>query len=409
MKRWVFAAFFAAACAPAHPTPQPSPAPDSAVALTPPVTGADLPATAIPAPPPLPAQPAAPTYHAPRTFRRSATPGRLHLVFTGDINLGNTLEPDGVPPDSGRQLFSAVDSLLHGDLVIGNFEGTLSDTLVPAKCGVREKNCYTFRTPPFLAARLKEAGFTDLNLANNHAIDLGLAGRDETMRHLDSLGLRHYGPVGSIVFDTLFVGDTTRVVALVGFTTYPTAYNLLDLDASRAVVDSVRKGADIVVVTFHGGTEGDKAIRTGTSMEHLGRERRGDLRRWAHAMIDAGADAVIGHGPHVLRGIEFWKGKPIAYSLGNFLTWRGFSLAGYKGITAILELDLDPSGQFLGGRIVPLRQAPRVGPAPDRRRTALSLVRRLSAEDFPGTGARISASGGISLPRRNAPTPRHPH
>ena len=401
MKRWALVAFLAAACAPAHPAPPPAPVPVDTAAASQPPHGAlaptpptDTAPTPAPVPPAQPASPAAPV----STYRHSVTPGFLQLVFTGDINLGNTFEPDGVPPDSGRELLSAVDSLLRGDLVIGNFEGTLSDTLAPAKCGVKEKNCYTFRTPPFLAARLKDAGFTDLNLANNHAIDLGLAGREETIRHLDSLGLRHYGPVGSITFDTLFVGDTTRIVALVGFTTYPTAYDLLDLDASRAVVDSVRKEADIVVVTFHGGTEGDKAIHTGTAMEHLGREPRGNLRRWAHAMIAAGADAVIGHGPHVLRGIEFWKGRPIAYSLGNFLTYRGFSLAGYKGITAILELDLDPTGGFVGGRVVPLRQAPRVGPAPDRRHAALSLMRRLTRLDFPETGARLGADGTIQAP-----------
>jgi poly-gamma-glutamate capsule biosynthesis protein CapA/YwtB (metallophosphatase superfamily) len=364
---------------------------------------------AAPEPTPAAAPAIRPPDHPP-TYRRTIAPTSIRLTFTGDINLGNTLQPDGVPPDSGRGLLAPIDSLLTGDLVVGNFEGVLSDTLAPTKCGPDERNCYTFRTPIFLAARLKDAGFTQLNLANNHSSDLGPAGLASTERVLDSLGIGHYGPLGQIALDTLRLGDTLRVVALVGFSTYPGAYDLLDTLRSRAVVDSVRKLADIVIVTFHGGAEGDKAIHTGTGMERLGREKRGDLRRWTHAMVDAGADAVVGHGPHVLRGIEFWRGRPIVYSLGNFVTYRGFSLQGYKGITAVLQLELDPAGRFLTGRLEPLRQIPMMGPRPDPTRAAVALVRRLTRLDFPGSGATIRGDGSLLAPRarqRGPSTPRH--
>lgn len=401
MNRWLVGAVLAAGCArPAAPPALPTPvaaAADSAATVLAPAPAAPAP-PALPAQPAQPASPAQPAPPAQPAYRHTASPTTIRLVFTGDINLGTTLLPDGVPPDSGRGLLSGVDSMLRGDLVIGNFEGVLSDTLLPAKCRPRERNCYTFRTPPFLAIRLKEAGFTDLNLANNHAADLGLAGREETIRHFDSLGLHHYGPLGSIRFDTLLVGDSLRVVALVGFGTSPAAYDLLDLARSRMVVDSVRRMADVVIVTFHGGTEGDKAVRLGHGMEHLGREKRGDLRRWAHAMVEAGADLIVGHGPHVLRGVEFWDGRPIFYSLGNFLTYRGFSLAGYKGVTALLDITLDPHGQFVAARLRPLRQAPREGPRPDPRGAAWKLIRRVTALDFPTTGAVLGAEGQIGPP-----------
>ncbi|MGB7211590.1 MAG: CapA family protein [Gemmatimonadales bacterium] len=355
-------------------------------------------------PPPV----AAPIAVPPPSYRHTSDATSLHVTFTGDMNLGNSLQEDGVPPDSGRGLLAAMDSLLAGDLVIGNLEGALSDTLPPTKCAPKERHCYTFRTPPFLATRLKDAGFTHLNLANNHALDLGPEGRASTERILDSLEIKHYGPLGEIAFDTLRMGDSLRVVALVGFTTYPGAYDLLDTLGSRAVVDSVRRLADIVIVTFHGGTEGDKAIHTGTGMERLGREKRGDLRMWTHAMVDAGADAVVGHGPHVLRGIEFWRGRPIVYSMGNFLTYRGFSLKGYKGITALLHLELDPDGRFLAGRLVPLRQAPRQGPRVDPTGAAIRLVRRMSQVDFPRTGAVIAANGVITPPRIRRGARHHP-
>ena len=108
------------------------------------------------------------------------------------------------------------------------------------------------------------------------------------------------------------------------------------------MVDSVRRLVDLLIVTFHGGAEGSRALHVPWVAESLAQEPRGELRRWAHAVVDAGADAVVGHGPHVLRGIELYRGRPIAYSLGNFLTYRGFNLSGPLGVTGVLQLELVP-------------------------------------------------------------------
>ena len=347
----------------------------------------------------------------------------VRLAFVGDINLGTETLPDGVPPDSGRGLLDRARPSLHGDLVIGNFEGVLADTGTSVKCLVRltpkeqrrkerlrkqmkadtlppatRPNCYAFRTPTMLAPRLVEAGFTHLNLANNHANDLGPAGRESTERVLESLGVRLYGPVGRITVDTIRRGDSLTTVGLVGFTTYPYAYNLLDIERSAAVVDSIRPLVDLLLVTFHGGTEGVKALRTGEVAESLGREPRGDLRRWARAVIDAGADAVIGHGPHVLRGMEFYRQRLIVYSLGNFATYRGFNLAGPLGVTGVLQLEFSPDRTLRAARLVPMKQLPQQGPFPDPDRAAIHLVRRLSAQDFGATAVAITDSGEIVLP-----------
>jgi hypothetical protein len=386
-------------CAKAPP-PQPQPAPraehpDSLV----------LPPSPLLEPSPLP-----PT-------RLSAS---VRLAFVGDINLGTATLPDGVPPDSGRGLLDRARPSLSGDLVVGNFEGVLADTGISTKCLVRNPpprgrrqrikqqpaeslatrpNCYAFRTPTILAPRLVEAGFTHLNLANNHANDLGGAGRASTERILDSLGIVLYGPLGKIAVDTVHRGDSLTTIGLIGFTTYPYAYDLLDIERSAAIVDSVRPLVDLLVVTFHGGTEGVKALRTGEAAESLGAEPRGDLRRWARAVIDAGADAVVGHGPHVLRGMEFYRGRLIAYSLGNFLTYRGFNLAGPLGITGVLQLEFAGDGALQRARLVPMVQIPHRGPIPDPDRAALQLVRRLSQEDFGDRGVIITDNGEItSLP-----------
>jgi hypothetical protein len=394
--------FAASACAKAPPPPQPSPQPSAERADT-----LALPPSPLIEPSPVPLPP---------------PPATVRLAFVGDINLGTSTLPDGVPPDSGRGLLKKARPSLTGDLVVGNFEGVLADTGTSTKCLkkvprppargrppsrqpaetlVTRPNCYAFRTPTWLAPRLVEAGFTHLNLANNHANDLGPAGRASTERILDSLGIRLYGPLGRIVVDTIKRADSVTTVGLIGFTTYPFAYDLLDIERSAAVVDSLRPLVDLLLVTFHGGSEGAKAVHTGEAAESLGAEPRGDLRRWARAVIDAGADAVIGHGPHVLRGMEFYRGHLIAYSLGNFVTYRGFNLSGSLGVTGVLQLEFAGRGELRRARLAPMLQLPQNGPAPDPERQAVRLIRQLSAEDFGAAGAVINESGEIWDPRRS--------
>lgn len=353
----------------------------------------------------------------------------MRLAFVGDINLGTLSLRNGVPPDSARGLFDASRTALAGDLVIGNFEGVLGDSGVTYKCGAKGRpvgfqaqrdsmtqpevhakrrrasalpkraegpGCYAFLTPVALAPRLVEAGFTYLNLANNHSNDFGPEGRATTDSVFGRLGVGLYGPVGRVAIDTVRRDGGLTVVGLIGFATYPFAYDLLDIERSIAVVDSVRPLVDLLVVTFHGGAEGAAALHTGEAAESLGREPRGDLRRWARAVIEAGADVVVGHGPHVLRGIEFYRGVPVVYSLGNFLTYRGFSLEGPLALTGVLQLDYSAERRLTSMRLVPMIQTPLRGPAPDPARASIDLVRRLSAEDFLGTGAYVSADGRVS-------------
>lgn len=388
-------------CARSTPPPQPRPLP------APPAARID---TLAPTDSPLLEPTPAPT---PRLY------ALVRFAFVGDINLGTATLPDGVPPDSGRGLLDRARPSLTGDLVVGNFEGVLADTgtstkclVPPAKTRAQRKpkprapepqpavrpNCYAFRTPIMLAPRLREAGFTHMNLANNHANDLGPAGRLSTEEALHAVGLRLYGPVGMISVDTIVRGDSMTTVGLVGFTTYSYAYNLLDIERSAAIVDSMRPLVDLLLVTFHGGTEGVKALHTGEVAESLGREPRGDLRRWARAVIDAGADAVIGHGPHVLRGMEFYQDRLIAYSLGNFATYRGFNLNGPLGVTGVLQLEFSAQHKLQSARLVPMMQLPKQGPFPDPELTAIQLIQRLSAEDFGPTGAVVTSSGEIMPP-----------
>ncbi len=345
----------------------------------------------------------------------------------GDINLGTLTVPGGVPPENGRGLLDAARPDLTGDLVVGNFEGVLGDSGTTYKCGRAgrfvsladttppppppavtkrgkkkpepPRTCYAFLTPTSLAPVLLDGGFTHLSLANNHANDFGDLARATTTRILDSLGLETYGPLGSISVDTVRRGDSLTTVGLLGFTTYPYAYDLLDIARSAAVVDSMAKLVDLLVVTFHGGAEGAKALHVPEAAESLGREPRGDLRVWARAVIDAGAAAVVGHGPHVPRGIELYQGKLIAYSLGNFLTYRGFNLAGPLGQTGVLQLETGPDLAWRRARFVPMLQLPQQGPVPDPGTATIELMRALSRDDFGDAGATFADDGTIVLPR----------
>ena len=400
-----------AGCAGQPPPPAPKPAPDTVAAA--PI----IPPPPLPRPLPVPAP------------LRHLTPVQLALV--GDINLGTSTLPGGVPPDTGRRLLARAAPWLTGDLVIGNFEGVLADTGTSEKCrepsgdpprprptrgrrhaaaekATRAPGCFAFRTPTALASRLVDAGFTHLNLANNHANDYGPAGRESTERVLDSLGIRTYGPLGQIAIDTIRHGDRLTVVGLIGFATYPHSYDLLDVARSEAVVDSIRPLVDLLVVTFHGGAEGVRALHVPETAESLAQEPRGELRRWTHAVVDAGADVVVGHGPHVLRGIEYYRGKPVIYSLGNFVTYRGFNLEGPLGVTGVLQLEFAADRRLQHVRLVAMTQLPGHGPAPDPARSALDEVRRLSAEDFGPAAARISDDGEISAPAPSLPPPAYP-
>jgi poly-gamma-glutamate capsule biosynthesis protein CapA/YwtB (metallophosphatase superfamily) len=319
--------------------------------------------------------------------------------------LGTTFPDEtgkSLPPDDGQTLLAEVTPILSAaDIAFGNLEGPLVDGGVSAKCGpvghkkkskkAKAKTCWAFRVPTRYGQYLKDAGFDVMGLANNHALDFGPLGRESSVHVLDGLGIAHSGPVGDIAHLTV----RGVKVAIVAFATYATAYNLNDLDAARAVVaDEVAKN-DVVVVSFHGGAEGATRTHVPAGAEMFLDENRGDLRTFTHAMIDAGAALVIGHGPHVVRGLERYKDRLIAYSLGNFATYGGMNLVGVTGIALILGVDLDPKGAFLGARIHAIVQTPPGGPHLDPERRVIPLLQDLSRTDFGAAAAAIGDDGAI--------------
>jgi hypothetical protein len=318
----------------------------------------------------------------------------------GDIMLGSTFpeESNGalLPPEDGARLLDEVAPLLSSaDVAFGNLEGPLLDEGPSEKCkNAKPGRCYAFRVPTRYGQHLRRAGFNVLSLANNHVGDFGDAGRASTRAVLDGLGLRYSGAPGEVA--RLEVRGTRVVV--VAFSVSPGTNDLTDVEGAAQMVAELARDADLLVVSFHGGGEGADRQHVLFGPEEFYGELRGDLRRFAHAVVDAGADLVIGHGPHVVRGMEVYRGRLVAYSLGNFATYRGFNLAGPNGLTLILEARLARDGTFLGGRIHPGRQDPPGGPRLDPAGAVIPVVRQLSREDFGADAVDVAEDGALSPP-----------
>lgn len=324
--------------------------------------------------------------------RPSGDPDRtVTLRFAGDTVMG-TLEY-GLPPNGGRDLFGPVSRYLRGDVVMGNLEGTLTTRGAPKCGGGGRPGCFAFRTPPSYAANLKAAGFTVMNIANNHANDFGPVGIADTVRALGRVGLRDTGRPGRYAVMTTRTGVR---VAVLGFASYTWANRLEDIPAAVRLVRRAGTEADIVVVTFHGGAEGPDRQHVPQGTEYYLGENRGDLRAFTRAVVAAGADLVVGHGPHVLRGMEFRDGRLIAYSLGNFMGWRTFGLGGPLSTSGVLQVTLRADGRWVSGRFRPTQLVSPGAPVPGG--SGVSQIAALSRQDFGARAPRLLGDGTIRRP-----------
>jgi poly-gamma-glutamate capsule biosynthesis protein CapA/YwtB (metallophosphatase superfamily) len=333
---------------------------------------------------------------APPPAAKSGAPATesITLSATGDIIMGSA--PNKLPADDGEGFFDSVREDLKSDLVMGNLEQPLTGDTGTSKCGSPPRaNCFAFRSPTTYAGHLKQAGFQLLNTANNHSKDYGVQGYRNTVEALESAGLEHTGAEDQITV----VAVKGIKVAVVGFSPYAGANDLNDLDAARAVVEQAAGQADLVVVQVHMGAEGSDKTHVKPGNELFFGENRGDPMKFSRAVIDAGADVVVGHGPHVLRGMEFYKGKLIAYSLGNFAGGgKTLSSNGPLKYGAILHVSLTRDGTFAGGKVVSTYLNAQGVPARDDNERGREMVASLSAEDFGDEAARIADDGSITPP-----------
>lgn len=306
----------------------------------------------------------------------------IEIGWAGDTVIGSSY---GLPPLGGSLQFAQVaGQLQRPDLMIGNYEGTLSRG-GSSRCSGGAL-CYIFQAPPERARNLAVAGFDVMSLANNHALDKGEDARRQTVQALARVGIETAGLPGTV---TLMQVRDTRV-AIVGFSPYPGTTNMRSTSEVQALVRRARRAADVVVVTFHAGLEGAAGAHV-----PFGADYGTNTRAALHAAVDAGADVVFGSGPHVVRGVERRQGALIVYSSGNFAGWHNFALGGLSSQSGVVRVTFDHTGRTQHAAWDPVViDAPGV-PRPDRSGQVIRRVAALSRADFGRAGARFDRSGRI--------------
>ena len=318
----------------------------------------------------------------------------IKIKAVGDIVPGTNYPQNRLHPQK-QILFQSVKPLLKGaDFLFGNFESTLTNYPFSTK-GMGGGLLIAFRTPPSYTQLLKEAGFDVLSVANNHSFDFYTQGFTDTIRNIEKAGIQALGRKGQI----LIARRKGLSIAWIGFSFFEEHNSINNLRAAKYLVQVARNHADIVVISFHGGAEGTGAMHVRNQSEYFFGENRGNLVQFAHTMIDSGADLILGHSPHVPRALELYKGKLIAYSLGNFMGYKTLSTQAELAYSLVLEVELNNQGEFVSGKIIPVLLNGQGIPYPDRQGLSIRLIRKLTQMDFPKTPLTIDKNGRI-LPKR---------
>ena len=296
------------------------------------------------------------------------------IKAVGDMVLGTTWPEDRIPPDVEHRFFDGVAQTLAGaDIVFGNLEGALTDSDETTKDPSRGTQ-FAFRMPPRFAGVFRDAGFNVLSLANNHSSDFGPGGLKDTVNALRAHGILAVGLQNEIVYQEI----RGFRIAWIGFSYLGLHNNIHDMEEVARLVSEAERNATLVIVTFHGGAEGSDALRVTDSEEKYLGENRGNLVRFARTAVESGADLVLGHGPHVLRGVECYWQKLIVYSLGNFVGYQAFSTKRAAAISVILDVTIDEDGWLRRVEFRPVRFTGEHLPTIDSRRRALYLLNDLS-------------------------------
>lgn len=317
----------------------------------------------------------------------------VKIVGVGDIMLGTDYPSRKyLPPNENCKplLESVRPFLLEADISFGNLEGALVDGGKMSKNCKDTLKCYAFRMPEKFATCLSESGFDILSLANNHSGDFGDFGRKRTIHILDSLNIEHAGleikPTAEFIKDGIKYG-------FIAFAPNKGTLDLLKIDEAAQMVNRLSNRNDIVIVSFHGGAEGKNYQHLPRGSEEFYGENRGNLYEFAHKMVDAGADIIFGHGPHVTRAMEIYKDRFIAYSLGNFSTYARFNISGPNGIAPLVQLITDPNGKFIRGKIIPIFQPEEGGTYIDPHKRVIEVINKLNISDLPENTLKIDENG----------------
>ncbi len=319
------------------------------------------------------------------------------VVAVGDIMLGTNYPPGNLPPgnDCHPLLKPVVKYLKNADLTFGNLEGTVTNHPEWARKCHSTKYCFRFSMPVKYLKCLTDAGFDVVNIANNHIYDLGPRGIQSTVHALKQAGL-HFAGVCSHPVDTFTIAGVK--IGFAAFSPHTATCQMNDYNLVRKTIKNLKQQhCQLIIVSFHGGAEGSKHQHVPKKTEIFLGQNRGNVYQFAHIAIDAGADLVLGHGPHVTRAVELYKNKFIVYSLGNFCTYKRFNLSGPNGVAPILKIWLNKNnGDFIKAKIIPVYQTKtQLGTHYDPAGRVIKIMQKLTSEDFPNTPLKITDSGWI--------------
>ena len=317
----------------------------------------------------------------------------ITIKAVGDIVAGTNF-PDYRLPRNPNQLFPKPvrDKLKNSDILFGNYESTLTNHPYSTK-DTTKGAVFAFRSPPEYASLFSQVGFDVMSVANNHAMDFGKKGFSDTVNNLNAAGVKTVGAKNQILYTKV----KNIPVAWIGFCFYEYCNTVQDIQKAKALVNQARQKAKIVIISMHVGAEGSDALQVRNATEYFYGENRGNSILFARSMVDAGADLILGHGPHVPRAMEVYKGKLIAYSLGNFLGYKTFSTTAEKGDSLVLEAKINQDGDFVSGKIDSIRLDKTGIPQVDKYGQTIDLVRSLTKRSFPNTKISISQKGEISF------------
>lgn len=331
------------------------------------------------------------------TLKEEQSNAPYTIALTGDIMMGTTYPAPALPVDSGKKLFKDVrDILKQADIAVGNLEGALCDSGETTK--KKGAYSYAFRTPTGFVGRLSDAGYDFLSMANNHAFDFGIEGIRSTENALSHARISFAGIKGRTSSAIITHNGVRYGFCAFGHNSYTLRHQ--DLSLVKSILDSLKQKADIIIVSFHGGAEGKDKSHLPNGKETFLGEDRGSLRDFAHFCIDNGADVIYGHGPHVVRCVEVYKDKFIAYSLGNFCTPYGISTSGISGYAPVIEVRIDHDGRFINGKINSFIQQRGLGPRRDTTNVVARQIRALTLADIQSPAITISSNGEIELKQK---------
>ena len=326
--------------------------------------------------------------------RRNVTPfeGTVTIAMTGDIMTGTILPELNMPPNDGRDIFVDCANLLKGaDVACGNLEGVLADKGKPRKAP--GPLSFSFMMPTKSVNLLVDAGYDFLGIANNHINDFYpecIATTIKTLRE------NQIGVAGTKDCDYSLCDINGVRYGFCAFGHESYTLKTQDTPTVKRIIRELRPLCDILIVCFHGGSEGISERHLPYGTEYFHGADRGNLREFAHLCIDTGADIVYGHGPHVPRAMELYKDHLIAYSLGNFATPRGMKLVNQTSYAPLLMARLNAKGEFVDGKIYPFIQYRDKGPRADNTGAVVKEISTLTEEDIKDNKLNIAPDGTIT-------------